>query len=192
MTVISRLSLPAYDVVEPPDCEAVGAALDRAICDTFGQDGERAVGIRGISLADHPGHTHGSLCTVIAASGTDRYDPTRTSVLHRAYDPYEVELHVVPCTVSATSLDSHLCDGATFDGSTNSVMAEVVSDFYAGPPVDREGVPLRIDLITVYDLEQLVGIPIPFHGDEEPPLSSCRFKYPDRRSDALLGMIQVR
>ena len=128
---------------------------------------------------------------MILASGTDRYDPERKGSLHLAYDPYGVELHVAPCTVSATSLRSSMCDGVTFYGTTQSVMAETVSDFYAGPPLDRDGVPLRIDLITVYDLAQLEGIPIPFHGDEKPPLSACRFRHPGRRSEAVLGLVKV-
>ena len=86
-------------------------------------------------LTDHPAHTLDSLCEVILASGTDRYDPERKGSLHLAYDPYGVELHVAPCTVSATSPRSSMCDGVTFYGTTQSVMAETVSDFYAGPPL---------------------------------------------------------
>jgi len=191
MAVVVSISVPSYDVASPPDAETVGAVLDEAICKNFGQDGVREVGIRGISLIDHPGHTHDSLAEVILSTGTDRYDPHRKGPLHEAYDPYGVELHVVPCTVTATALRSHMCDGSTFYGGTQSVMAEAVSDFYAGPPIDRGGVPLRIDLITVYDLAKLEGIRIPFHGDEEPPYSACRFKDPDNRRDALLGLIKV-
>jgi hypothetical protein len=84
-----------------------------------------------------------------------------------------------------------MSDGTTFYGTTESVSAEAVSDFYVGPPVDRGGVPLRMDLITIYDLAQLVGIPIPFHGDEKPPYSACRFRHPDRRTEAVVGLIKV-
>jgi hypothetical protein len=188
---IATIALPTYTVTVPPDAEAVGAALDDVICTNFGQDGEREVAIRSVSLIDHPEHTHDSLAEVITATGTDRYDPERKGPLHETYDPYGVELHVGPSTVSATSLRSHMCDGVTFYGTTQSVMAEAVSDFYVGPPVDRGGVPLRIDLITIYDMAQLEGIQIPFHGDEKPPYSACRFRYPDRRSDAVLGLVKV-
>jgi hypothetical protein len=50
---------------------------------------------------------------------------------------------------------------------------------------------LRIDLITVYDLAHLEGIAIPFHDGEKPPFSACRFRDPDRRADAVLGVIKV-
>ncbi|MEQ4204599.1 hypothetical protein [Actinopolymorpha sp. B9G3] len=190
VTVVT-MSLPTYDLTAPPDAEAVGAALDDVICKNFGQDGEREIAIRSVSLIDHPTHTHDSLGEVIRATGTDRYDPERKGPLHEAYDRYGVELHVVPCVVSATSLSSAMCDGRTFYGTTESVMAEAVSDFYVGPPVDRDGVPLRIDLLTIYDLAHLEGIPIPFHGEETPPLSACRFRHPDRRSEAVLGLIKV-
>jgi hypothetical protein len=188
---VATIALPTYTVTEPPDVEAVGAALDEVICRHFGLDQERDVAIRSVSLIDHPTHTHDSLAEVILTTGTDRYDPERKGSLHRTYDPYGVELHVAPGKVSATTLRSHMCDGVTFSGTTQSVMAEAVSDFYVSPPVDRGGVPLRIDLITIYDLAQLEGIPIPFHGDEKPPLSACRFKHPDRRAEAVLGLIKV-
>ncbi|WP_020577155.1 hypothetical protein [Actinopolymorpha alba] len=192
MPVIAIISLPAYNVTRPPDVEAVGAALDEVIRKNFGQEEEREVAIRGVSLIDHPAHTHDSLAEVITATGTDRYDPRRVGPTDGGYARYGVELHIAPCTVSATSLRSRMTETPTLHGTiTQSVMAKTVSDFYVGPQVDRGGVPLRIDLITIYDLTQLEGIPIPFHGDEKPPLSACRFKYPDRRSEALLGLIKV-
>lgn len=191
MGLVTEISLPSYSVASPPDCESVGSALDAVVCATFGVVGGRAVGLRCVSLLDHPSHTHDSLADVILTTGTDRYDSSRTGPLRTAYDPYGVELHVVPCTVSPTSLSSPMADGGTFYGTTTSVMAETVSDFYVGPPVDRGGVPLRIDLITAYDLSQLVGIHIPFHGDENPPFSASRFRYPDKRAEAVLGLVKV-
>lgn len=189
--MIATICLPAYGVAEPPDAEAVGAALDELICRTFGQDGPREIGIRSVSLFDHPGHSHDSLSDVIMSTGTDRHDPDHRSPLVETYDPFGVDLHVVPCTVSATALRSPMCDGTTFYGITQSVMAEAVSDYYVGPPIDRDGVPLRIDLLTIYDLAQLEGIAIPFHVGEEPPFSACRFRYPESRSEGVLGMIKV-
>jgi hypothetical protein len=188
---IVTIALPAYVVTAPPAAEAVGADLDALICQTFGRQGAREIGIRSISLIDHPGHSHDSLCDVILATGTDRHDPDHASPLTEAYDPYGVELHVVPCTVTATSLQSPMCDGSTFYGITESVMAEAVSDYYTGPPIDRGGVPLRIDIVTIYDLAQLEGIAIPFHEGEKPPFSACRFRHPDRRPDAVLGLVKV-
>jgi hypothetical protein len=188
---VASISLPTYNVTDPPDAESFGAALDDVICETFGKEGPREIGIRSVSLFDHPEHSHDSLVELILASGTDRHDPDYTSPLTETYGPFGVELHVVPCTVSATSLDSEMCDGSTFYGTTQSVMAEAVSDYYAGPPLDRDGVPLRIDLLTIYDLAQLEGIAIPFHVGEKPPYSTCRFRHPDRRSDAVLGVIKI-
>ena len=188
---IASISLPTYIVTGPPDAEAFGAVLDELICKTFGQVEPRGIGIRSISLHDHPGHTHDSLADVILATGTDRHDPDHRSVLSEAYDAFGVELHVVPCDLSVTSLRSPMCDGRTFYGTTQSVMAEAVSDYYAGPPVDRNGVPLRIDLLTIYDLDQLEGIAIPFHDGEQPPFSACRFRHPDRRNQAVMGLVKV-
>jgi hypothetical protein len=191
VTVVT-VSLPTYTVTEPPDIEAIGSVVDEAVCKNFGQDEERIIAMRGISLIDHPGHTHDTLAEVIITTGTDRYDPERKSPLHAAYNPFGIELHVGHCAVSTTSLRALGAPSPTFLGTiSTSPFAKGVSDFYVGPPVDRGGVPLRIDLISIYDPDQLEGIRVPFHGDEQPPLSACRFKYPDRRQDALLGLVKI-
>jgi hypothetical protein len=101
MPVIATISLPTYNVTEPPDIEAIGPVIDEAICKNFGDDDERVVAIRGISLIDHPGHTHDSLAEVITACGTDRYDPERIGPTDMHYASYSVELHVGHCVVSA-------------------------------------------------------------------------------------------
>ncbi len=127
MGLVIEISLPLYSVASPPDCEAVGSALDAVVCATFGVAGGRAVGLRCVSLLDHPSHTHDPLAEVTLTTGTDRYDSSRT-----------------------------------------------------GP------------LITAYDLAQLEGIQIPFHGEENPPFSASRFRHPDKRTEAVLGLIKVR
>jgi hypothetical protein len=191
LTIVT-VSLPTYTVTEPPDIEAIGPVVDEAVRKNFGQAEERIVAMRGVSLIDHPGHTHDSLAEVIIATGTDRYDPDRIGPTDEGYAGYGVELHVGYCAVSATSLRDLDTPSPTFLGTISpSVFAKGASDFYVGPPVDRGGVPLRIDLIMVYDPAHLEGIRIPFHGDEKPPYSASRFKYPDRRQDALLSLIKI-
>lgn len=159
------MTLPHYQVRSAPDHLAIGEVLDRAICRLVHEaagPAERRVAIRAVSLIDHPGMSHDDLTATIVATGTDRYDPARVGPLDHVYGPYGVELHAIPCTVSPAGLRSVHSSGP-------SVMAEVVSDFYLGPPVDRGGVPLRVDVVTVYDLRMLEGLVIPFHGDEPEP-----------------------
>lgn len=118
MGLVTEISLPSYSVASPPDCESVSSALDAVVCATFGVVGGRAVGLRCVSLLDHPSHTHDSLADVILTTGTDRYDSSRTGPLH-------------------------------------------------------------------------TGIHIPFHGEENPPFSASRFRYPDKRAEAVLGLVKV-
>ncbi|REF35008.1 hypothetical protein [Thermasporomyces composti] len=192
---IHTVTLPHYQVRSAPDHLAIGEVLDRAICRLVHEaagPAERRVAIRAVSLIDHPGMSHDDLTATIVATGTDRYDPARVGPLDHVYGPYGVELHAIPCTVSPAGLRSVHSSGP-------SVMAEVVSDFYLGPPVDRGGVPLRVDVVTVYDLRMLEGLVIPFHGDEPEP-TAYRFRRPasDRphprnwRAQAVLGVLQVR
>lgn len=189
---ITTISLPTYNVAEPPDIEAIGPVIDEAIRKTFGGATERVLAIRGVSLIDHPGHTHDSLAELILATGTDRYDPHRIGPTDAGYAEYGVDLHVGHCVISTTTLRTLWAKSPTFLGTiSQSVFAKWASDFYEGPPVDRGGVPLRIDLITIYDPAHLEGIKIPFHGDEKPPYSACRFRYPNRRQEALVGLIKI-
>lgn len=218
---VRSVALPHYHVRSAPDHLAVGVVLDRAVLQLVEEAAgrsERRVAIRAVSLEDHPGLTHDDLTAAIVTIGTDRYDPTRVGPLDEAYGPYGVELHALPCTASPAAptagLRSSHCSGP-------SVMAEVVWDFYVGPPVDRGGVPLRVDVVTIYDREMLEGLVIPFHGAEPEP-TAYRFRKPtsdepaerseneasiaqapvaeawsagpsrDWRATAVLGVLQVR
>jgi hypothetical protein len=76
-------------------------------------------------------------------------------------------------------------------------MGEVVSDFYGGTRLER-GFPLRLDLVLIYDLEHLEMAATPRDRGpiENSPggLQDCclfRFRDPDRKSEALLGIVKL-
>ena len=76
-------------------------------------------------------------------------------------------------------------------------MGEVVSDFYGGTRLER-GFPLRLDLLMVYDLDHLEMAAEPrdrgLTEDDLGALQDCclfRFRYPDRKSEALLGIVKI-
>ena len=56
-------------------------------------------------------------------------------------------------------------------------------DFYESAYAER-GYSLRLDLLIVYDLNHLEAVP------EDDP-KGYAFKYPDRKKDALLGIIHI-
>jgi hypothetical protein len=174
---VLEIALPEYTLEQEPDYDAIGMKLDRLIEAHF--SGQR-VAIRGISLFDHPGRTLDDLVATIIALGTDRYDPTRKGVHYPENAPSD--MHALPCTVSSTQglVSTHCVAG---------VMAEVIGDFYTGPPADRNyphG--LRLDILMLYHLDQLEGL-TPDEPDQEPTVF-C-FRFPDRKPEALAGIIKM-
>lgn len=133
-------------------------------------------------MHDHPAMSAAKLAETIVRTGTDRYDPTRSPVLADLYDAWGVDLHAITCSLGA--------DGVlTSRHYPHSPVAGLIRDFQQGPPVDRGSIPLRVDLLTVYDHAALVPIPVAYAGGIEDDPTAFRFRNPDEASDAVLGVI---
>ncbi len=124
------------------------------------------IGVRGLSLVDHPGWSASELADVIIRTGTDRHDRERLLPFTAGYDALGVELHVEPAVVTDTGLQALRHD--------QSVCGRMLSDFRVGPPVDRGAPPMRIDLITLYDLDRLVSVPVTYADGHTDRLTSYR------------------
>ena len=112
--------------------------------------------------------------------GTDRYDPNRKSIHHDHYAPHGVELHAVECEV--TDKLRHVGNDEDYLAAS-SIFAEFLMDFYESALGER-GYSLRIDILMAFDLEQLVAVP-------EGASMGYAFKYPDRKQEALLGVVNI-
>ncbi|MFC7625667.1 hypothetical protein [Microlunatus sp. GCM10028923] len=169
MTVV-RIRVPQVDDASPPDRHAaIGPELDRRCAEIVltSDPVPSKIGIRGLSLTDHPGWTADELAAEIIRTGTDRHDPVRWLPFTAGYDRLGVELHIEPTTIQDGRLRAVRHD--------ESSCGRMLRDFRVGPPVDRGGVPLQIDLITLYDLDQLVSVPVPYDGRHVDRLTSWRF-----------------
>ncbi len=175
---VYSIQVPEYTVDSPPDEDSIGYRLDEFIA-TRVPPGR--VALRCISLADHPGKSVSDLVEIITRLGTDRYDPDHAGPYANSYRESGADLIALPCTITADRklISSHCA---------NSVMGDGIGDFYFGPPVDRGGQPLRIDLVMVYDLAQLCAVPDEY-PDEEP--CGYRFLDPERKPEALLAIITI-
>lgn len=179
-TPVYTITLPEYTVDTEPDYAVIGQKLDRLLETHFA---DSRVAIRGISLTDHPNLAREELVATILRAGTDRYDPARQGVLYEFYRPYAIDLFALPCIVTDHLQSSH-CDGP-------SVMADIIGDFYTGPPVDRGGPPLRLDLLMVYDQDQLEPVFVDYGGETDADPCDFRFRFPDNKPGALLGIITI-
>ena len=94
-----------------------------------------------------------------------------------------VELHVEPATIEDGGLRALR--------HAESVCGRMLYDFRVGPPVDRNGPPLRIDVITVYDIERLVSVPVTYEDGYVDRLTSYRHG-PDPASAVIAVLILDR
>src|SRR5579871_1880790 len=181
---VYTISLPEYTVDKEPDYQAIGSKLDHLLHTHFPN---RWLALRAIGLRDHPGRSLEELVSIILTTGTDRYDPNRLGVHADYYRNFTIDLHASPCffTEQAPIGDSG--------------MADAISHFYGGTMADR-GYPIRLDLLMLYDLDQLAPVAIkwtpegPQPSDVPPPPTESfefTFRYPDRKQQALVGIVKI-
>jgi hypothetical protein len=169
---IYTLVLPDYSLEKKPDYKDLGHKIDKFIEQKFFN---QEIAIRGISLADHP-HIHlEELTQTIIKLGTDKYDPDRKSFWHEweVYKNKSIEMFASKCKI-----------GQNFHFS-----AEMLEDFFEGAKLDR-GYGIKLDLLIIYDPTKLNFIPI--QHDDGVEECAWKFKYPDKKPEALLGIIQLK
>jgi len=175
-TKIILISLPEYTIDKQPDYNYLGLQIDKVIEENFiGKD----IAIRAISLTDHPQFSLDELVKIILELGTDKYDPNRKGVCHEEFEPYCADFQAGFCTVGKN------CAG---EG------ADMIKKFYENVLLDR-GYRLRIDLLLIYDLNQLVRAE---KIDKEKPDVDARlepylfrFKNPENKKESLIGIIKI-
>jgi hypothetical protein len=173
---VYTISIPEYTVSQKPDYAAVGRTLNRVIESHF----QGKIVIRGIGLIDHSGKSLDGLVSLLLETGTDRYDAKREGVHYP--EEYPTAIFACPCEVTQKLTSAHYQDRLEF----GSVMAECVGDFYKGALADR-GYSIRLDLLLVYDRQQLLGVP----NDDVEDCCLYAFRQPDRKRDALLGIVKI-
>jgi hypothetical protein len=171
---VYTISLPEYKIEPQTNWLAVGRKLDNLLMTHF--QGKR-LAIRSIGLVDHPGRSLEELVSTILKLGTDKYDPHREG-LYYARDEVS-DIFAGPCLVTKEGLKSQ-------DDLDGSVMAGTVLIFYEGTLADR-GYSIRLDILMLYDLDQLQ--PVTDNVPEE--CYEFAFKHPDRKQEALLGVIKI-
>jgi len=174
---VITISIPEYKIDTQPDYNVVGSQIDKAIEKNF----EGTFLIRALSIADHPQYTVDQLADIILKIGTDKYDLDRRGVSYEEFEPYQPDLQAGLLTVKNGKIV-----GESF--------GEDVKRFYEKTLLDR-GYKLRIDLLVLYDPKQMVQAEKVDHAKPgtQPHLEKYlwRFKYPEHRPDALVGIIKI-
>ena len=168
---VYSISLPEYRVDQKPDYEDVGAKIDVTIQKNFLG---KKVCIRALGSQDHT-LSKENLVKRIMEEGTDKYDPNKQSFWH-GWDVYKNKgIDLFACFKKVTR-DFHF-------------MHEVVGDFYEGALADR-GYSVRVDLLLFYDPNKLEMIPIKYAEDDIGE-DAWKFKFPEKKRDALMGIIII-
>lgn len=172
-TKIITISVPEYTIDTQPDYKAIGAKIDTVLEENF--NGQK-VAIRALSTTDHPQYTLDELAQVIFEKGTDKYDPDRKGI--EGFEDYDVDFQAGFGTI-----------GKDLRGEG----ADIIQKFYENTLLDR-GYRLRIDLLLIYDFNQLEKAEKQYgkegvHPRLEPYL--FKFKNPKNKQKALIGIVKI-
>ncbi len=162
---IYTINLPQYQVETEPDDEAIGAVIDAEIKKHFLG---KSILIRGVASSEHPTKTRDELVEIITSNGTDRYDPNRAGDRYENVEGKQIDLFAFHYKVeAATKLTQPLIWG-----------------FYHSS-LGIHGKPMRIDVITIYDVEQMNQITHRYEGRDDVKDDGFTFRYPQNKLDAL-------
>ncbi|MBD3303830.1 hypothetical protein GF343_01685 [Candidatus Woesearchaeota archaeon] len=182
---VIEVHVPEYSVKSKPDYVEIGKKVDKAVEKNF-SDGKYI--IRAIGSDDHPGLSLHKLTQIILKTGTDKYDPKRKGVAHEDFSGYDYDIQASIIEIR----DSKLVIPEDYKYPTE--FGDMVWHFYEHTLLDR-GYPVRIDLLIIYDPKKLTRA-IKIH----PKAKSARrglnkylykFKNPENKKDALLGVVKI-
>jgi hypothetical protein len=167
MAKITEVSIPEYDLKKKVDYDAVGRKIDDHLKKHF--RGKKAV-IRAISSSERNEDLDETVKTILK-HGTDRTCP---DVKGRGYDKNpDIDIF-----------------GAQYDiDSAEAIGRDFVQHFYEDP--QKHGAdPLKIDLLVVYDAQQLERVP---HSVRDKPRhDGYRFKHPEKKHEAVHGVVKIK
>lgn len=170
--LVDTVLLPDYHLDKRANYDAFGKAIDDVVKKHFlGKD----VAIRGISLANHPGKTMSDMVATILSTGTDRYDA--------AHEPFWKDFP------EYKNKGIELFAGKEYVDKNFHSSHDLIENFFEGAKVDR-GYAVRLDIITIYDVEQLEMIPIQY--SDGIGRDAWKFKHPEEKEKAVLGVIKIK
>ena len=182
---VIEVHLPEYHVKIKPNYLKIGKKVDRVLERSF-QNGRYI--LRAIGSDDHPNLSMGELVKIILETGTDKYDSKRKGVSDEEFSGYDYDIQAGIVEIKNSQIVINKED------KIPSVFGDIIYHFYEHTHLDR-GYAVRIVLFLIYDSKKLMRAR-KFH----PKARSVRkglnkylykFKYPENKKDALLGIIKI-
>ncbi len=168
---ITNIDIPDYTVNEEPDYKAVGKIIDDQIKKRFMG---KSILLRGVSSQEHSDRTTEDIIEVIKRTGTDRYDPNRVGDRYENIENKHIDLFAFQAVVT-TELE---------------LGWQVIYGFYDSA-IGVRGYPIRIDILTVYDADQLEEVTHQYAGRDDIKRDGFVFKNIENKQAAVLGIIKL-
>lgn len=174
--------LPQYDPDDSTNYAGIGKEMDALLIDNF--EGKRVL-LRCIDVRDHEKDREELIDTILKL-GTDLYDEDRQS---RGYDK-DIDVCAYELKKPVEEYSSYFHNDLMFN-NTNTVNQSILDSFFVYEGDIDGATNKRIDLVLVYDAEQLTNIPgyKDTRGVEGSRKDAFIFKDKDRKAEALLGIL---
>lgn len=157
-----------------PDFESISSKIITSLRTHFRG---RRIGFRLLGSVEHTNKSMDDLIRIIKKLGHDRYSQDRTG------DRYE--------NIGNKKIDLFALDFKVGNKDEEESVKHALESFYYYPIFDRKK-PIRVDIGIVYDLNQLKRVEHKYVGREnETKKDGFVFKHPERKADAILGIIKI-
>ncbi len=168
---VFEIELPQYQADQEPDHKAIGKIVDNELKKHFfGQ----SILVRGVASSEHPDKSIDELIDIIKRTGTDRYQPARVGDRYENIEGKHIDLFAVPQTMTSGSEVFHV----------------LVWGFYHSA-IAIHGYPVRIDIVTIYDAEQMETVLHQYEGRDDIKDDGFAFKYPTNKVNALKAIFKI-
>jgi hypothetical protein len=166
------IKLPSYRVdSSEPDHNAIGKIVDDSLRQYF--EGQTLI-VRGISSAEHPGKSAEDIINIIKKTGTDRYNPEKMGDRYENIQKKQIDLFAFRRKITRrTRLFKDLSWG-----------------FYHGS-LAIHGRPTRLDILIVYDSNQLQAVLHQYEGRKDTKRDGFVFKNPSDKPSAVKAIFHL-
>lgn len=170
--ITDSIEIPIYRVDTEPDFIAVGNKLDDWIKQNYLG---RSIAIRALSSDEHHNLSREEFVEIIKKDGTDRYDAGRKGDRYENIEGKHIDLFGLP--VDPVKEDSEMFE-------------HMLRSFYHWPLKER-GYPVRVDIVIIYDLNQLEEVEHRYEGRDDIKRDGFVFMHPKSKPEAILGILLV-
>lgn len=168
---LSEVNIPTYTVDNPPDDKGIGKLVDDVLKELYL---DKSVLVRAVASSEHKDKTLDELIEIISKTGTDRYDPNRMGDRYENVESKHIDLFAFPAVITKDS----------------DIFAKAVWGFYHSA-IEIHGYPMRIDIAIVYDAALTEKVPHRYAGRNDIKDDGFKFKNPENKSEALLGIVKI-